>query len=575
MQCPLNPSLLADFNNWTRETIDASSIFPTAILSSDKDFFALRNDSLFIFNGSSWLPYYASASPVTFFQSAKNRLFLGTSDNGKGTILQFEQNQSSPKIIQSQFLVFPLSCVSTGNDEYWIGDKVNGLIHLTGNNQEQILPDAPGIIPKGYLDFSAGKLLAPAGFVDKTGVPQQIPGAIAVFESDNWKNISKVTNYAMDSLPDIMSAVLDQASGKIIAASYGGGLAEIAQDGKTTVYKQESALSPFSGSSADFRVSGLAFDLDRQLWVTNPGSSQPLLIRKKDGSWKKFAIPFPGATTPGLLTVDKENRKWIMLHGAGGLVCFDDKGTPDQSGDDQWRLFRQGRGNGNLPSSNVTAISVDKNGFIWVGTDRGVAIIQCSDDIFNIAACEATLPVVRQDNFAGLLLAEENISDIETDQADRKWIASNNGVWLLSADGQKTIHRFTSSTSKLLSDDVYSIAVNDQTGEVFFLTAAGISSFRAEATAPEIIKRKPFIFPNPVPPGYAGTIAFRNLPDRSWVKVTELNGKLVYETRSLGGQAVWNGKNLQGQRLNSGVYIVYIAEELNQYQVAGKVFFIK
>lgn len=204
-----------------------------------------------------------------------------------------------------------------------------------------------------------------------------------------------------------------------------------------------------------------------------------------------------------------------------------------------------------------------------------MAIIQCTDDLFNVAACEATLPVVRQDNFAGLLLAEENIRDIETDQADRKWIASNNGAWLLSADGQKTIHRFTSSNSKLLSDEVFSIAINDLTGEVFFLTAAGISSFRGEATAPATGKRKPFIFPNPVPPGYLGTIAFRDLPDRAWVKITDLNGKLVHETRSLGGQAVWSGRNLQGTRVSSGVYIVYVSEELNQYQVAGKVVFIK
>jgi ligand-binding sensor domain-containing protein len=379
----------------------------------------------------------------------------------------------------------------------------------------------------------------------------------------------------MDSLPDIMSAIVDQSTGKIIAGSYGGGMVDIAADGKITMFKQGSALSAAAGNPADYRVLGLAFDLDRQLWVTNPGTQQPLLIRKKDGTWKKFSIPFPNATHPGLIAVDLDNRKWIILQGGGGLVCLDDNGTPDQLNDDRWRLFRQGRGNGNLPSSNVTAISADKNGFIWVGTDRGVAIIQCNDDLFNPAACEATLPVVRQDNFAGLLLAEENISDIETDQADRKWITSNNGVWLISADGQKTIHRFTSSNSKLLSDQVLSVAINDQTGEVFFLTDAGISSFRGEATAPASSKRKPFVFPNPVPPGYSGTIAFRDLPDRAWVKITELNGKLVFETRSLGGQAVWNGRNIQGTRVSSGVYLIYVSEEFNQYQVAGKVVFIK
>ena len=573
-QCTLNAALLPDFRNWKQVNVASAKLPPSAIASSNKQLFALRQDSVFVFSGSIWSLFHASSTPVTFLQGERNELFIGEALNGKGVILQFVANQAQPNLIQGAFLSSPVSCIANGN-EYWVGDQVNGLIRIAGNNSQQILPDAPFIIPKGYLHFSGGKLLAPAGFVSDAGVPEQLPGAIEVFEEDQWKNFNRSFNRTMDSFPDIMSAIVDQATGKIIAGSFGGGIVEIDAEGKTTIYKQGSALSPIVGNPSDYRVVGLAFDLDRQLWVTNPGTQQPLLVRKKDGAWKKFTIPFPGAAHPGLITVDMDNRKWIILQGGGGLVCFDDRRTPDQTNDDQWRLFRQGRGNGNLPSSIVTAISADKNGFIWVGTDRGVAIIQCSDDLFNVAACEATLPVVRQDNFAGLLLAEEKISDIETDQADRKWITSNNGVWLISADGQKTIHRFTSSNSKLLSDQVLSVAINDQTGEVFFLTSAGISSFRGESTAPVSKKRKPFVFPNPVPPGFSGTIAFRDLPDRAWVKITELNGKLIFETRSLGGQAVWNGKNLQGNRVNSGVYLVYVSEELNQYQVAGKIVFIK
>ncbi len=573
-KCTISAALLPDFRNWQQEHVGLAKLPPSALASSNKELFALRQDSIFVLSGSGWSLFHALSSPVTFLQVSRNELFIGTSVIGKGVILQFGSNPSQFKTIQGSLLSLPSSCFANGN-EYWIGDLVNGLLRIEGNNIQQILPDAPSQIPKGSLHFSAGKLLAPAGFVSGSGIQQQISGSIAVFEEDNWKNLNKTSVRGMDSLPDIMSAIVDQSTGKIIAGSYGGGMVEIAADGKITMFKQGSALSAAPGNPADYRVLGLAFDLDRQLWVTNPGTQQPLLIRKKDGTWKKFSIPFPNATHPGLIAVDLDNRKWIILQGGGGLVCLDDNGTPDQLNDDRWRLFRQGRGNGNLPSSNVTAISADKNGFIWVGTDRGVAIIQCNDDLFNPAACEATLPVVRQDNFAGLLLAEENISDIETDQADRKWITSNNGVWLISADGQKTIHRFTSSNSKLLSDQVLSVAINDQTGEVFFLTDAGISSFRGEATAPASSKRKPFVFPNPVPPGYSGTIAFRDLPDRAWVKITELNGKLVFETRSLGGQAVWNGRNIQGTRVSSGVYLIYVSEEFNQYQVAGKVVFIK
>jgi ligand-binding sensor domain-containing protein len=233
-----------------------------------------------------------------------------------------------------------------------------------------------------------------------------------------------------------------------------------------------------------FRVAGLAFDLDLNLWMANHGAPQDLVVRKKDGSTKKFTIPFPHmGNALATIIVDDQNRKWIISPQGNGLFCFDDGGTIDQTNDDKWRYFRQGRGSGNLPSSNVLSVETDKNGFVWVGTDRGVAIIQCGDDLFNNTLCDATLPVVQQDNFAGLLLAEEMVNDIKVDGANRKWVASKNGVWLLSADGQKTIYRFTVSNSSLLSNEVFSIVIHQRTGEVFFYTANGICSYRGTATA--------------------------------------------------------------------------------------------
>ena len=237
-------------------------------------------------------------------------------------------------------------------------------------------------------------------------------------------------------------------------------------------------------------------------------------------------------------------------------------------------LFRS-TGQGNLPSSNVLSVAEDQTGNIWVGTDRGIGIIQCGNDLFSSSKCDATLPIVQQDNFAGLLLANEIINDIKVDGADRKWIASKNGVWLLSADGRKVVYRFTSSNSKLLDNMVYSIVIQENTGEVFFMTAKGICSFRSTAIRASDELKKPIVFPNPVPPGYTGAIAIKDLPINAWVKITELDGRLVHQTRSLGGQAVWDGKNYKGERVNSGVYLLIISTQDNSKQVSGKIFFIK
>ena len=67
----------------------------------------------------------------------------------------------------------------------------------------------------------------------------------------------------------------------------------------------------------------------------------------------------------------------------------------------------------------------------------------------------------------------------------------------------------------------------------------------------------------------------RNLPENSWIKITELDGRLVYQGRSLGGQAIWNGKNYKGEKVSSGVYLVLVSDEFNVKQLSTKIFFIK
>lgn len=109
---------------------------------------------------------------------------------------------------------------------------------------------------------------------------------------------------------------------------------------------------------------------------------------------------------------------------------------------------------------------------------------------------------------------------------------------------------------------------------MYFATANGLCSFRSTATEASITKNEVLVFPNPVPPGYNGTIAIRGLPENSIVKITELNGRLVHQTRSLGGQAVWNGKNYRGQTISTGVYLVLVSNESRQDKLVSKIVFI-
>jgi hypothetical protein len=182
---------------------------------------------------------------------------------------------------------------------------------------------------------------------------------------------------------------------------------------------------------------------------------------------------------------------------------------------------------------------------------------------------------VQFDRFAGLLFGDEDVRTMAVDGANRKWIGSQNGVWLVSADGSKVIHRFSDRNSPLLNNMVHRIAVAPLTGEVFISTFDGICSFRGNATEAEASAGKVLVFPNPVPPGYSGMIAIRGLMRDGIVKITEPDGRLVYQTRALGGQAVWNGRNYRGERVSSGVYLVIAADDTGRERMVTKVFIVR
>ena len=132
---------------------------------------------------------------------------------------------------------------------------------------------------------------------------------------------------------------------------------------------------------------------------------------------------------------------------------------------------------------------------------------------------------------------------------------------------------FTVDNSPLLHNDVKKISIDPLTGEVFFATFTGICSYRSSATEASV-NTTALVFPNPVPPNYNGSIAIRGLAENSVVKIAELNGRLVYQTRSLGGQAIWDGKNYNGAKALSGVYLVIVRNDDGSEKLVTKIVII-
>jgi ligand-binding sensor domain-containing protein len=567
----VNNANLADFRNWQIELNGPVQ----GVVVAQNNVIAKKNDSLFKLNGTAWNFLYHDGWKIKDITVSGDKILLSETQNTSGRIIVLNVAGAVSNTIQdANTTISPRQAIFHQN-EYWIADSVAGLSKYTGTSFQPYIPDSPPSIASGGMDAFNKKVYAASGAVNSFWEPTGNKNGVYRFADNQWSFFNARNRPQFDSLPDIMAVLADPLDESIWAGSYGGGLVNIKNDNTITIYKQNSPLQPAYFSSDSYRVSGLARDAENQVWVANYAANTELHVLKTDGNWHSFSIPFPlPERGVSQIVVDDVNQKWIVSPKNGGLVCFNHGQSVDNPGDDQWMWYRSGVGNGNLPDNNVLCIAKDKSNFIWVGTAKGIGIIYCPQQVFVQGGCEAVLPVVQQDNFAGYLFRDEQVQAIAVDGADRKWVGTKNGIWLISADGEKTIYRFTAENSPLPDNDIKQIIIEGQSCELLFSTAKGIVSLRTTATESTTTNSNVLVFPNPVPPGYNGSIAIRGVANNAIVKIAEMDGRLVYQTRALGGQAIWNGKDYKGRTISTGVYLVLVSDDARQENLVTKIVFI-
>jgi len=554
----------ADHTNWT--LVSGTNGLPAGayqqVLSTGNTIIARQNGSLYILNGNSWTLFYTSDWPILDCNSSHNQLLLcQRKPTGESRVAVLDPNGNTTRIVMQPTVISLPRKAILFNNEPWVGDEYGGLSHFTTSSFEQYQPNSPESIASGEMLVYNTVFYATAGAVNDAWNYQYNGNGIYQFKAGSWTNINRYRFPPIDTLLDYITIAADRRDGSIWAGSYGGGLLHVKEGPAFEIFKQH-VFAPAIGDPGSYRIAGLAFDADNNLWVSNYGAAQPLLVRKADGNWQRFTVPFflfENALTQ--VIIDNNNYKWIVVTKNNTLLCFDHGASIDNTGDDRWESYRPGTGNGNLPDGDVLCAAKDKTGFIWVGTTNGIGVIECTADVFSSRPCDAVWPIIKTGNFAGYLFSGQEVRSIAVDGANRKWVATRNGLWLINAEGSSVIYNFTEENSPLLSNDVKKIAIDGQTGEVYIATAKGICSFRSTATEATDKNEQVLVFPNPVAPGYTGTIAIRGVANNAVVKITELNGRLVYQTRALGGQAVWDGKDYRGQRISSGVYLVLITGE--------------
>ncbi len=574
---PINTVNPADYRNWQLVTnISASGASPNQnVLNVSGHVIVQQNDSLFINNNGVWNLWYTDGWSITSTNSTENHLNICEQKGGQSRVMVLNPDGSIAQSATETKVLLAAKQSILFQNTIWVADSISGLLEYSNANANRYQPNSPYASAGGEMVVKNNTLWATAGTVTGNWTNTFNKNGLFRFSNQNWTNFNSSINPAMDSIYDVITTAIDPRDHSAWAGSFGAGLLQIKPNDSIQIFRQNSGLSPSYNDPSKYFISGLAFDNDNNLWISDYAATQNLAVLKADGSWKTWFVPFSLTNNAvGQILVDIYNQKWIVSPGGNGLICFNHGQTIDNYADDQWKMYKAGAGNGNLPDNHVLCIASDKNGFIWVGTTKGIGIIQCPQQVFTTQGCDAIIPIVQQDNFAGYLFGDQQVQCIAVDGANRKWIGTQNGLWLLSPEGDNIVYQFTSDNSPLLNNNVQKIAVDGITGEVFIATAKGICSFRSTATDGGTQNSNLLVFPNPVPPGYGGTIAIKGLVDNATVKITELNGRLVYQTRALGGQAIWNGKDYTGRTIATGVYLVLVSDDSRQEKIATKIVFI-
>lgn len=460
----------------------------------------------------------------------------------------------------------------------WIADASSALVRVSPHGSiTRIEPNGPQQASTFAIATTGNDVWTVTGGYNNSYGNNYLMANASSFINGNWSSYNNQNQSLLGDARDYDVIAIDPAHAThLFIGSWGWGVSEYLEGKLKTQYTASNSSlrqTPFA-TDQSIRIGGLAFDSKGNLWVTNSITPNLLSVRKPDGTWRSFNLSPYNTIDVEKIIVDQNDQKWIVLR-EHGILVFNDNNTIDNTADDKLTKLTEATGNGNLPGTKIFSIISDKEGTIWMGSDKGVSVIYNPAAVFTGSRYDAQ--VVRVVNNGQLipLLENESVTTIAIDGANRKWMGTaNSGLFLISADGTKELQHFTADNSPLLSNTISCLGVNAD-GEVFIGTDKGLISYRGTAAEPTESSKSAYAFPNPVRPGYTGLISIKGLTFNADVRITDVSGHLVSQMKADGGQATWDGKDLKGRRVAPGVFLVFVSNDDGSDTVVTKILIIK
>lgn len=546
-----NNTNLSDPFNWKR--FDQSSGIPKEsfqfLVQFNNQIHAFNNAGVYAQISSQWsmIPQLSNI-PYTSVEAA-NDIILAISE---GEVQLIDQDYEVTAFSNS--LVTDPADAIVVDQLFYIADVNNGLLAGTQQSLESIKPSGPNTNLIYQFVSDNGVLYSLPGGFDQSRTPLFNNSGFNTFQNGRWSS-SKEQGLST-AFVDVTDAAFDLQTSTSYFATFGSGLLAIDRSGEIMTFDaSNSTLREVSQQDTSIYISSLTFSQEG-LWVINYGSPVALhLFAAND--WQPFPLP-----TSSILDIkDSGNYLWMIVDRAsgGGILVFE-KSTGAT------RYLTEQSGNGGLPSNSVFSLDIDLDGQVWIGTGSGVAVISSFVNIID-GAVDAMLPIFEN----RFLLRDEVITAMKVDPGNRKWIGTENGVWLFDESADIQLQNFTISNSPLPSNQILAIGITENSGEVFFGTSSGIVSYRSDATIATEVHNDVKIFPNPVTADYQGTVGIAGLANNVNVKITDANGQLIWNTESAGGTATWNALDYNGRRAATGVYFVFSSTEDGNETFIGKI----
>ena len=471
----------------------------------------------------------------------------------------------------------------------WVGSYQNGLISLTKNGTASSFysVNGPSVNSTFGIEFTEDGLISGSSrFSDRNPLFDHLKGFSLVRDGE-WANYNMTNEPTLRAQNYTLSFLSLMGKSYAYFGSWGAGIARFdLQTEEIEVFNAENTtIRGFNGS--DYVViSGLEKDSNGEIWAVSRYANQPLIYHQ-EGSNKWTPLPPSTALSSAdrymSLFIDSNDQKWITLESASeagrGLMVLSTGQDPISTSDDRAVVFTTGSSSGNLPAATVTALVEDRKGEIWIGTERGIARFIFPDLILDGGAAERQaqwLIAEEPGDISPFLLRDVSVTALAVNGANQKWIATNSdGLWLLNEEGSRVLAHYTEENSPLLSNTVDDLAYNEQTGELYITTSLGVIVLTDVAVRGVEKMSSLSAYPNPFVYDRHERVVIEGLSERSTLFVVTVDGERVRRLDAVGGRVEWDGLDLNGNKVASGVYLLIAIDENGGERGAGKLVVIR